>query len=189
MERKTKMTTYYPQGTHKAEITNQGFVSGQYGWQFILIIRPVDGEHNRTVYLSLINEDGDRHEYADKSIEVLRYLGFQGEDTDLGRLDPEQSNHHSFVGISVEAYCKHKTKENGDTIEQWYINTPRAGAVVQSLDKAALRKLNTLFGKALKVKDESATPNSPAVPATTAPVGITPEEAAAEGETEDDIPF
>jgi hypothetical protein len=179
------MSTYYPQGAQQADIVAQGFVDGEFGWQFTLTIIPVGGEHKRTVYLSLTDQHGARHKHADNSINVLRHLGFHGAEADFARLDPGHPDCHSFAGQGVEAYCNHKTKDNGTAVEQWYINTPRAATAVKPLEKDMARKLNALFGKELK----AGTSIAPSVPTPTPPTGITPAEAAAETETEDDVPF
>lgn len=145
------MAPFYPEGKYPATIVSQAFDDGQYGVQFILEIEIDDNTGNkRTVYLSLTDEHGQRAKYADITIEVLRHLGFAGSEASLARLDPDASNHFSFVGCRCEGYCKHKTNNEGRTGERWYINTPRAGAERTPPAATALRKLDSLFGKELK---------------------------------------
>ena len=139
----------YQTGTYPARIIKQGFPApGNYGLQFAITVLPQGGAKNRTVYLSLTDENGEPHKYSDKAIEVLQYLGFHGDPIDFGKLDPSQDGHYSFVGIDVECYCAVKTKDDGTLKEYWYINTP--GGAIEPPAKADIRKLNSLFGKQLK---------------------------------------
>ena len=144
------MSLRYDQGSYQATILRQGFSETKYGWQFVLAIQPVaNGDcPERTVYLALTNADGDKAEYADKTIAVLQHLGFRGSEADVARLDPKHSSHHSFVGQVVEAYCKHAENDTG-RFERWYINTPRPGTELKTPDPTTLRNLQTLFGKEL----------------------------------------
>ncbi len=141
----------YQEGTYPgSRIIKQGFPApGNYGMQFAITVLPGGGAKKRTVYLSLTDENGEPHEYSDKAIEVLRYLGFHGDSVDFGKLDPSQDGHFSFVGMEVECYCSVKTKDDGTIKENWYINTPRSDGSV-SPESANIRKLNSLFGKAMK---------------------------------------
>jgi hypothetical protein len=54
-----------------------------------------------------------------------------------------------FAGTEVELFCKHEDYE-GETRERWSISTPREPRESKPVDPAALRKLDALFGKALK---------------------------------------
>lgn len=154
------MAPFYSEGKYPVTIVSQAFDDGQYGLQFILEIEIDDNTGNkRTVYLSLTDEHGQRAKYADITIEVLRHLGFAGSEASLTRLDPDASNHFSFVGCRCEGYCKHKTNSEGKTGERWYINTPRAERTPPA--KTALRKLDSLFGKELKEAPAAGTPPPP----------------------------
>ena len=150
------MAAHYQKGTYPATIVGQGFVESKYGWQFVLKIEPqCNGEvRERTVFLALTDEQGNRAQYADQSIEVIKHLGFHGGDANLARLDPADPEHHSFLGLECQAYCTHKEKD-GDVFERWYINTPRSGGVEYSQPNAiAMKKLQSLFGKELKDSPE-----------------------------------
>lgn len=185
------MAPHYAQGTYPATITAQGFAESQYGWQFVLKLLPeTDGnQHERTVFLALTDEDGNRAKYADKTMDVFRYLGFGGGDADLAQLDPEADNHYSFVGMAVEAYCQHKESDSG-TKERWYINTPRSGSTeITKPDNLALRKLQDLFGRELKETPETPVPASiaPAPPPIDSDEAT--DEAVAATTADGDIPF
>jgi hypothetical protein len=184
------MVAKYEQGTYQAVITGQGFAESQFGWQFLLKIQPNNdgGEGERTVYLSLTDENGARAEYADKTMEVLRHLGFGGADADLAQLDPEGASHFSLVGVQCEAYCKHTSKD-GKVFERWYINTPYSGgAEITTPANAVFTKLRSLFGKELRAPIEPAPPASEPAnePAPVPTVEDIQQEAA---ETKDSIPF
>jgi hypothetical protein len=174
-------------GTYPARIGRQAFDEGQYGCQFVLTIVVSDGEREqeRSVFLSLTDEKGEKSQYADKTIEVLKYLGFSGS---LAQLDPRHPQHVSLAGIDVTAYCAHKAKEDGTVKERWYINVPRVGMETKSPEKSTFRKLDALFGKALKSNGtQQAKP--PAAREAPKPVHeMTPEEVAAEvGDQEDEM--
>ena len=180
------MAPYYSEGKYPATIVSQAFDDGQYGLQFILEIEIDDNTGNkRTVYLSLTDENGQRAKYADITVEVLRHLGFAGSEASLTRLDPDASNHFSFVGCLCEGYCKHKTNGEGKVGERWYINTPRAGVERTPPEKNALRKLDTLFGKELKEAPPAGVP--PVQKAATQPAEQ--REPLPADRPDDDIPF
>ena len=145
------MPPRYREGKYPATIVGQEFDDGQYGVQFIIELETNGNSgDNRSVYLSLTDEHEQRAKYADKTIEVLRHLGFAGSEASFTRLDPGHANHFSLIGCQCEAYCKHKTNAEGNVGERWYINTPRAGMERTPPEKTALRKLDSLFGKELK---------------------------------------
>ena len=162
----------YQQGTYPgSRILKQGFPApGEYGMQFALTVLPGGGAKNRTVYLSLTDGNGEPHEYSDKALDVLRYLGFRGDSVDFGKLDPSQDGHFSFVGMEIECYCSVKARDDGTTKENWYINTPSTGGgAIVSPESADIRKLNSLFGKAMKTGSASSPPPKIAPPEVSAP--------------------
>jgi len=189
------MAIFYQEGTHRVRIVHQGFPDpGEYGQQFIITIQPIGNaqSYDRPVYLSLTNADGQPSDYSDKSIEVLKYLGFHGNKASLARLDPSHPQFHDFAGIECEAYCKHKEKEKNGVVkvfEQWYINTPRSGGISYvTPEPTALKKLDSLFGKELKSPPPTTVQDSP--PPTAPPVDISnPEAVAAATAGQKDIPF
>ena len=185
------MGTYYEQGDYKATITSQGFSDGDFGLQFVLKIQPksTGDSKERTVFLALTNKEGGRDDYADKTIEVLRHLGFHGAEANFAKLDPESVDCHSFVNMEVDAYCHHGTrKSDGETVERWYINTPRSGGIeIVKPDSLATRKLDSLFGKELKAPPETPPPAQEAPPLT--PAVAKQEAEALETAAAKDIPF
>lgn len=171
------MAPVYECGTYRATITGQRFDDGQYGWQFVLTIQPIANpmKGERTVYLSLTDENGDRAKYADRSIDAIRHLGFTG-DADLAKLDPDKSGFFSFIGKEVEVKCDHKNDK-----ERWYIMTPRSGQENTSPPTVIASKFRALFGKELKKPTEVSEEVVPPVTQATAE-----EQAAADA---DPIPF
>jgi hypothetical protein len=178
------MAVYYNQGTHTAEIVGQEFVETEYGTQFVVRIMPEGGEYERSVFLGLTDEHGKPAKFensagetinvADQSLEVIAYLGLP--DQRLSRLDPGHPEHVSFIGQRVTCYCQHKVKD-GKTGERWYINTPRA-LPGKPVEKGALKKLDSLFGRALKdkVKQQPAAPSEAKQDPQTADDPMSPEE-------------
>jgi hypothetical protein len=152
------MAPYYAPGTYDSTLTGQGFAETEFGTQFYLKIQPdVDGEaRERTVFLPLCDANGERALHADKTIEVLRYLGFCGSEADLARLSPHHERCHSFVGMRVKAYCQHKANKAGQIGERWYINTPRSGGEMKEPDPIAIQRLQALFGKELRIPQPDA---------------------------------
>ncbi len=165
------MGVFYSEGTHRVEIIRQGFSDGDYGAQFVLGIVPKGNyeERERTAYLPFTDKDGKRviiqtengdRDLSEQTLQVIAYLGYAGDD--LAVLEEGHPEHVSFVGTVVEAYCKHKLKDNDDgtstTVERWYINTPRAK--LKPVETTTIRKLNALFGKDL-AKMEAGKPDVP----------------------------
>lgn len=103
--------------------------------------------------------------------ETLKALGYHGQ-TISGLKDAD------FTDRECELYCKHDEWE-GDLREKWSINTPREPRETKPVDNSELRKLDALFGKALKAQ---AAPESQPEPDANRAM----QEAAA---TNDDIPF
>ncbi len=191
------MPPYYNKGTHRVRILSQGFPdANEYGQQFVIkvLVLGQAAEYERPVFLSLTNADGQASDYSNKTMEVLKYLGFHGEDASLARLDPDHIDHYSFVGIECVGYCKHKTKTNEETgetktFENWYINTPRSGGVEYGKpDSMALKKLDSLFGKELKQSPPTTIQDSP--PPKNKPVDVNNAAAETEAARQDqEIPF
>lgn len=172
----------FPTGNHRGIISSQAFNDSEYGLQLVVgvFVEHEDGEQQRTVYLPLTDAEGqpakttDGTNLADKTLEVLKHLGLPGDR--LSVLDPDHPEFFDLAGKHVELYCSHKMKE-GNVFERWYINTPRA-IQGKPADQKQLRRLDALFGKALKQKGKAATP------ATTEP-----QSDGGEPPADDDIPF
>lgn len=200
------MAAHYASGVHVAEIVGQEFAETDFGVQLAIKIMPQNGEYERTVFLGLTDKEGNPASFtnsmgetvnvADQSLEVIAYLGLP--DGQLSRLAPGHPEFFSFEGMQVQAYCQHKVKKDGAVSERWYINVPRA--LGQPLEKNALRKLDALFGKALKDKrKKKETPATETAAEATldgadgkpAPKGVpaTQTAAANKAAVDDDIPF
>jgi|GEM_PF-5906879 len=201
------MSVYYAKGTHRATIVSQAFLSTDYGTQLAVKIMPENGEHERTVYLGLTDEHGQPSKFtnnageeidvAKKSLEVLAYLGLPPDEKGTYRLsvlDPEHPECFDLTGKVVECYCQHKTKADGTEVETWYINTPRA-LQGKPVEKNAIRKLDSLFGKAMKAAAKEVTvPATAAAAPTPESIAKATDEAIEEagpdvGDGDDDCPF
>tara|TARA_Y100001963_G_scaffold151549_1_gene234590 strand:- start:101 stop:646 length:546 start_codon:yes stop_codon:yes gene_type:complete len=80
----------------------------------------------------------------DYALEDLARLGFSG--NKFSQLNPDNDDHHSFVGDVVECYCKHETYE-GETRERWRLSSRQRA---EALDDKQLSELDVLFGKQMK---------------------------------------
>ncbi len=138
---------YYGEGVWQCKVVKQGFEMGQFGPQFVLTIAPQGAEKQfeQKLFMPFLDENGEPAKHIDKTIAALKFLGFVGEPS---QLDPESKNHHSFVGQTIPCYCTHKADKEGKIWERWYVNTPKAAPT--PVDNPMLRKLDALFGKALK---------------------------------------
>lgn len=155
------MAPHYEEGTYRGLITEQGFDESKYGLQFWIKFR-LDGERERTAFLSLTDEKGNRSKFADKSLEVLLHLGFPGGDGKLSVLDPRHPSCFSFVDREAEFYCSHKRRDDGTVVERWYVNTPRTGMETTPPERDSMRRLDALFGKTLR--DAAKAAPKPAAP-------------------------
>jgi hypothetical protein len=141
------MTTEHQTGTYNATITNQVIEDRGRGAKLSLTL--TISETGKTVWanLSLTDKDGNKDgDYYKQTMAVVRYLGFA--DDRITVLDPNHPEHHSFVGIQCEAYCKVKPDDSGKEWENWYINTPREAT--EPISQTNLRKLDAMFAKPLK---------------------------------------
>ena len=180
---------YHEEGIHNCKIIGQGFTKsatkGTPG--FYLKIQPDGSEYEREVTWWITE---GTHEFA---IRDLRKLGFQGDS--FGSLDPDAPGYHDFAGQSIHVECRHEPGNNGKTYERWelpFAGTPRETA---SLEKKEIRKLDNLFGKALKQSVIAAPAEAPAEETPAAPQEqehITRQDAideANQAANDDDIPF
>jgi hypothetical protein len=180
------MAAYYEQGNYPVRIVGQYFDESKYGMQFCLKIQPSAGQsYERTVYLSLTDEQGNKAQYYDKTLDVLAYLGFAEERFE--KLDPQHPQCCSFVGREVSAYCKHKPDGKGGTKEVWYIDIPKAKYEPKPVDSSRLRKLNAMFGKDMKERAKREQAKPPQTQATEPEPFVQSQDDA--GVPCDDIPF
>ena len=143
------MGAYYPQGVYLGRVVRQelGESSKKGTPQFVVTFQILEARdnfgdstrvasHERSVYIYLTEKS------MPIALEALKVLGYRGTKiSSLGDAD--------FTGKEVELYCKHEDYE-GEARERWNISTPREQKESKPVDPAALRKLDALFGKALK---------------------------------------
>jgi len=136
---------------------------------------------------------------AQYAAEDFRALGFTGDRFSL--LDPRHPQKHIFTG-QIEMTCSHD-QYNGKTSEKW--NVVRAGGAFEEkvCDPAAIKKLDMLFGAAMKAAPPAApapaaVKPTPARPLVSQPRSAQPAPAAAATAagvadpneiTDDDLPF
>ncbi len=143
---------------------------------------PVTQQYERTVFRVI----------TDKTIEWvmqdLDKLGWTGED--WATFDEGHPQCCSIVGAELAFSCKHEAHYlTGEPREVWSVAQDNPGLAVVPLETSELRKLNALFGKALKGRQKSEPKAQPArTPATPPPIGS--EAAAVEAaEADDGVPF
>ena len=146
------MGAYYPQGSYSGRVLRTELGASSKGTpQFTVTCQileahdqfgsaPVDQSYERTVYLYLTENP--------KSIEItakqLKVLGFKS--SKVSALKDAD-----FTDVDIPLYCKHEEYE-GEMRERWSINTPREHREAKPVDPSELRKLDALFGKALKAQ-------------------------------------
>jgi hypothetical protein len=163
------MAAYYKTGLHVGECTGQ--LMGQsenekktpyIALKFNIIARveneqeyPVDAGE-RTVYLYLSEKA------LDMSVDVLTFLGYDKDS--LKYLDPAQQGFHNFAGQRCDLWCKIEEYQ-GKQKEKWSISTPRGP--VAPIEEKELRRLDSLFGKAIRARRGPGVPETtPAAPQT-----------------------
>lgn len=173
------MSVHYDQGRYSARITGQTLAVNRSGnpelqlqitpYQFHRQDGPVQlgTDWPRTVYLALTEATLGTTDRPGWVLSTLSYLGFAG--TSFAELDPENPDHHSFIGRDVEARCTHDAYE-GKEREKWTISRPGGSAATGGrIDKKGLRALDARFGKLLKTlatkrHGQSATSPAPSSP-------------------------
>lgn len=159
------MTAYYKTGLHTGECIGQfmgqsesGKKTPYFALKFNILARveneqeyPVDpGE--RTVYLYLSEAA------LDMSVDVLSHLGYDKDS--LKFLDPSQQGFFNFAGKTCDLWCKIEEYQ-GKEKEKWSVSMPRGP--VAPPDEKELRRLDSLFGKAIRAR------RGPGVPAASPP--------------------
>lgn len=184
------MPVYYQTGLHSGECVGQFMDAPQgkspyFALKFVIQKRIVNNEEHtvdqqeRTVYLYLTDKA------LEMTSEILAHLGYDKDS--LRWLDPKRDGYFNFVGKKCDLWCKHEEYQ-GEVREKWSISMPFAEAT--PLDDKELRRLDALFGKAMKGKVKPS--GNGILP------GVPPEQRAAAGvgrpdptkpPTEDEIPF
>lgn len=113
---------------------------------------PVENSQ-RTVYLYLSEAA------LEMSVDVLAFLGYDKDS--LKFLNPEVNGFFNFAGKEADLWCKVEEYQGG-TKEKWSVSMPRQP--VTPIEEKELRRLDSLFGKAIKARRGPGVPTA-AVPA------------------------
>lgn len=155
----------YDAGEYLFKVTGQGFGQNKTGSSFFFLEgEPVaafqDGQeysvqpYPRTIKLTITDKT------VQFVIDKLTAIGWGG--GRWGTLDPNEANHHSFVGEELRVVC---TKEpgiddSGKLYERW--DLPFGGGEKIASDPSVSRKLDQMFGKsAAAAKKPAAAKKSP----------------------------
>lgn len=143
--------TYYAPGQYDGQITSQGFdVSTQKKTPFFWLTVDISADgletYSREVRMYLTDKTVDR------TIERLRSIGFTGGSFK----DLEPGGSCSLVGTIVTLECKHE-----DGYERWDFPAPSGGGMSSEHKDGVARKLDALFGKALKGSGSQAPATEP----------------------------
>jgi len=173
------MPQFYQEGAYSGTVIEQGFGESKEKKTpfFFLKVKveatedgqPVDKQYERTVTRYITETT------VEYLAEDLKALGFQWNDS-FSDLHPLNPKHHSFVGQSIPLYCKWEGE-----YERWQISRPLGGGQqVDQLGSAEMRKLDNMFGKAMKG----------GAPAASKPVAARQSQPVAAGNIgDDDLPF
>jgi hypothetical protein len=187
------MSVFYQPGRYRGQIVAQALGQAKTGTpQFVLRFKVLEFEngesapaqYERTIFRSLTV---NTMPYV---IEDLKTLGYTRDNFNC--LDPNDPNHHSFVGQDVVVFCQYEDGQDGNEREKWGIASGGGGKLeVEPLGSGKLRELNNLFGKQLR--SELGHAKSQAKP-TAAPNRPTPSAVASEPPPhapvdDDDVPF
>lgn len=145
------MAPYYEPGEYWGQVQSQQFGETSNGNpQFVLTVlvyASVDPSAPDKTYDCIQNERSIFRTITDKTAEWfwqdMDALGYQGDS--FSGLDPDNPQHHSFVGQSILVRCEHE-EYNGKMRERWSIGGRRALSV-KPVEQGALRKLDALFGR------------------------------------------
>lgn len=171
------MAQFYPEGAYSGTVIEQGFGQSKEKKTHFFFLKvqvdsnedgsPVEKSYERTVTRYITEAT------LEYFAEDLKALGFQWRDS-FNDLHPSIPSHHSFVGMAIDLYCKHEGE-----YERWQISRPLGGGQqIEQLGSADMRKLDNMFGKAMKG-------GSPAKPNGAPP----PRAVASQGIGDDDVPF
>lgn len=100
--------------------------------------------YERTVFVTITENT------VDWVCDTLEALGFTG--TSYAQFDQDNAGFCDVRGKQVELYCKHEPdyKDPTQQREKWNVSSGKPVMAVKPLDPAGIRKLDALFGKALK---------------------------------------
>lgn len=189
--------TYYELGRYWGRVTHQKLGKSSNGNPQIMVsfvvvgkvnpldpdgdLLPVLQQYERTVYRVITDKT------IDWVTQDLDQLGWTGED--WATFDEGNPNCCGIVGNELAFSCKHephwKTKEPR---EVWSVAQDSTGPAVTPLEAPELRKLNSLFGKALKGRSKVEPKPAPARAPVAPPVATAPAVTTEDTGT-DDIPF
>lgn len=161
------MSAFYKTGLHVGECTGQfmGQSSSEkktpfLGLKFNIVAR-VENEREitvesseRTVYLYL--SEGA----LDMTVDAISHLGYDKDS--LKFLDPNQNGFFNFAGIRCDLWCKVEDWQ-GDSKEKWSISLPRKP--IEPPDEKEIRRLDSLFGKAIRARRGPGVPTASPAPA------------------------
>ena len=155
---------YFDKGRYIGQLTNQQLGKTSNGNPQIVLTFNIIGKvdlsdpqgalldcpkYERTVYRVITNKTID---YVLKDMEAI---GFEG--NSFGQIDSSMPGFQDLRGKEIELFCDHDNYE-GKEKEKWGIYTEFEGAKVEKLEAADVRKLDTLFGKALKDRKPATPP-------------------------------
>lgn len=176
------MAVHYQEGQYLAVVKQQGFQESSNGNPMIvLVVKP----YVQFIYPNGVEEEDNIQDGYERTIRLV--VTDNTKDFVLDKLRAAGFDGSSFrelelQGKSVRCRCSHDV--NGDKeYESWDLVFTRESKPVEPLDSAAARKLDAMFGSALKktpkpIDTSNMKPSHAAAVAAQAPLG-----------TEDEVPF
>lgn len=151
----------YNEGRYRVKITGQALTENKKGNPEVqLTILPVGWyepqsdkpepyafQFPRTIFLTLTDATIGDEKAPGWVLHTLHYLGFRG--TSFAALDPNVDGAFVFVGMELDATCRHDTYE-GKTREKWAILRSGEARATKAIEKKAIRQLDSRFSKVLK---------------------------------------
>lgn len=151
---------HYQAGSYIGEVVAQALSKARTGnSQFVLRVKILgagsgtsysrdQNQYERTIFMTITDGTID---YVANALETLGY-NRQG----FGPLDPSHPHHQSFVGQSVNLYCKHESDQSGNLRERWQVSKKPASKALDAtpLDQKELHALDAKFGKAIRPASE-----------------------------------
>jgi len=142
---------------------------------FFLVFTPVGGQYQCRLDL-WITEPNRENFYRD-----LETLGFSGRS--IMDLDPDNPNHHNFVGETVQLECRNEPArdDSGKVYDRWQLPYKPKALAPAKAEKNLARKLDAIFGASMKAKfggkkkPAAKAQNTPLTPADVLPEMAPPE--------------